>query len=508
MGLDFVRLDHAAKVYVASGNLPTYPQLLGNAAVVSDRLVEEDLFTSALVYRFVCKVREPRLGAERFMRPEISGVREEQLRHLDARGIVRRGSEVDFGDILVGKVSPRGTGDMTAEEIVLAAIFGGAFEDVMKDDSLLYHFRDRGIVCGTRLKARRRARCEQCGEVAAAATAPKVCPYCNGPVQTMAADDLPAGVQAQVVVEVLVRRELRVGDVLQDGKGRQLTVADIIPAGEMPQARKQRVDVLLGAGSTFHLHRKHVLRDPSESRATGRCEGRGDELRLEKLTVRFEKKCVARSTGAYGLISQMPVASGTRSGGQWVRMDMLQELWRQGYAMNALEMVSVKCDAIEGRKLAYEALTKGMPVALGAPETTRRFGTLLRALCHSTSFRTVSGEEKAFTDDDLGDVDALLVKGASRGDIKSWSYGEVKSPKMFNYRTYRPVEDGLFCERIFGPERDWECGCGRVPRHAVQGHRLRPVRGQGDPQHRPAIAIRAHRTRQARVALLVLPRAR
>lgn len=63
--------------------------------------------------------------------------------------------------------------------------------------------------------------------------------------------------------------------------------------------------------------------------------------------------------------------------------------------------------------------------------------------------------------DRINDYGAVRISLASPGDIRSWSFGEVKKPETINYRTYRPEKDGLFCERIFGPEKDWECACGK-----------------------------------------------
>ena len=62
---------------------------------------------------------------------------------------------------------------------------------------------------------------------------------------------------------------------------------------------------------------------------------------------------------------------------------------------------------------------------------------------------------------DTDDFDAIRVGLASPEMIRSWSFGEVKKPETINYRTYRPEKDGLMCEKIFGPEKDWECSCGK-----------------------------------------------
>jgi DNA-directed RNA polymerase subunit beta' len=63
--------------------------------------------------------------------------------------------------------------------------------------------------------------------------------------------------------------------------------------------------------------------------------------------------------------------------------------------------------------------------------------------------------------DRVNDYGSVKITLASPNDIRSWSFGEVKKPETINYRTYRPERDGLFCERIFGPERDYECACGK-----------------------------------------------
>src|SRR5207247_441512 len=63
--------------------------------------------------------------------------------------------------------------------------------------------------------------------------------------------------------------------------------------------------------------------------------------------------------------------------------------------------------------------------------------------------------------DRINDYGSVRIQLASPNDIRSWSFGEVKKPETINYRTYRPEKDGLFCERIFGPERDYECACGK-----------------------------------------------
>ena len=82
--------------------------------------------------------------------------------------------------------------------------------------------------------------------------------------------------------------------------------------------------------------------------------------------------------------------------------------------------------------------------------------------------------------------DAIKIGIASPEMIRQWSYGEVKKPETINYRTLKPERDGLYCERIFGPTKDWECHCGKYKKITLQGQDLRPLRrgshqGQGAP---------------------------
>lgn len=72
-----------------------------------------------------------------------------------------------------------------------------------------------------------------------------------------------------------------------------------------------------------------------------------------------------------------------------------------------------------------------------------------------------AGKKKGFSTVNFNDFDAIRLSVASPEEIRSWSYGEVRKPETINYRTFKPERDGLFCERIFGPVRDWECACGK-----------------------------------------------
>ena len=70
---------------------------------------------------------------------------------------------------------------------------------------------------------------------------------------------------------------------------------------------------------------------------------------------------------------------------------------------------------------------------------------------------------------ELGNFDVIRISLASPQQILEWSYGEVNKPETINYRTLKPERDGLFSERIFGPEKDWECSCGKYKRERYKG---------------------------------------
>ena len=94
---------------------------------------------------------------------------------------------------------------------------------------------------------------------------------------------------------------------------------------------------------------------------------------------------------------------------------------------------------------------------------------------------------------DVNDFDAIKISLASPEEIRSWSYGEVTKPETINYRTLKPEHGGLFCERIFGPSRDWECYCGKYKADPLQGRDLRQVRRGSGALEGPPRADGPHR---------------
>jgi hypothetical protein len=208
-----------------------------------------------------------------------------------------------------------------------------------------------------------------------------------------------------------------------------------------------------------------------------------------KLHHLVDDKIHARATGPYSLITQQPLGGKARFGGQRFGEMEVWALEAYGAANILQELLTVKSDDVDGRTKIYEAMVKnenilepGTPVSFGvlcneikglglnielhkrgtAEEIARR----LIAEHRTRNCRTPDPQPRGLTMvetiyDKINDYASVTIRLASPEDIRSWSFGEVKKPETINYRTYRSERDGLFCERIFGPEKDWECACGK-----------------------------------------------
>ncbi len=424
--------------------------VVGNAVAVAEWVVEEGLFTSKLPVQLSESFREGQLGRER-LTCHIPDAPSQQLSKLDPRGIIRSGSEVGVGDPLVGKRVPNDNKGFTAADMLFHSIFGEPATHE-RDASLYWEALDPGQVISARLLARRRYQCSHCGDVGLYEKG-TTCPYCGGRLTGRTKDNLPQGMAIQVEVEAVIRRPLRVGDVLVDDQGCRAVVARIVRRSEVPAGMGKRVAIWAHPDSPLsaRLPRK------------GKHHPRQGEIPLRKATLRQEDKLVARGCGgAYGLISHTPliIRDSFRSA-QKLERKTVHALLRAGFRHNLAEMLTIKSDAIAGRLQAYEALVKGEDVAIAFPESGNRLIQMLRALGLVAVLRTADGDELALDQATRAEDLSLQVRLANSRDVRSWSFGEVKKPETLNYRTYRPEKDGLFCERIFGPERDWECACGK-----------------------------------------------
>lgn len=391
-----------------------------DAILISESLVKKDLFTSVHIQRFEVEVRATKLGMEEITR-EIPNVGEEALAHLDEKGIVTLGSEVKPGDILVGKVTPKGETELPAEEKLLRAIFGDKARD-MRDTSLRVPPGETGTVIAVRTFSREKG------------------------------DELPPGVHELVRVYLAQLRKISIGDKLAGRHGNKGVVAKILPEEDMPYLPDgtpvevilnplgvpsrmnigQIFELLLGHAGKL-LGKKYELQPFDESveenasiklveeelrkaaaeagipwlDATGKVELRDGRtgkpfgrkiavgyMYLMKLIHLVDDKMHARSTGPYSLITQQPLGGKAQFGGQRFGEMEVWALEAYGSAYTLQELLTVKSDDVLGRSRVYEAILKGKPMGKpGIPESFKVLIKELRSLALDVKTLTKDGKE-------------------------------------------------------------------------------------------------------------------
>ena len=364
-----------------------------DAIVISDRLVRDDLFTSIHIEKHEIESRDTKLGPEEITR-DIPNVGEESLKDLDEEGIVYIGAEVRPGDILVGKITPKGETELTAEERLLRAIFGEKAREV-KDSSLRLPHGERGKVVEVR-EFRRELN-----------------------------DDLQPGVNRLVRVSVAQKRKISVGDKMAGRHGNKGVIAKILPAEDMPYLPDGTpVDIILNPlgvpsrmniGQILETHLGWALHEKGLKAATavfdgateqeiqaGAARGRparsGGKIDLRdgrtgetfdrpitvgyiymlKLHHLVEDKIHARSTGPYSLITQQPLGGKAQFGGQRFGEMEVWALEAYGAANILQELLTVKSDDVLGRVQTYEAIVKGEEIQ--PPRVPESFKVLIKEL--------------------------------------------------------------------------------------------------------------------------------
>jgi len=363
-----------------------------DAIVISDRLVRDDLFTSIHIEKHEMEARDTKLGPEEITR-DIPNVGEESLKDLDEEGVVYIGAEVRPGDILVGKITPKGETELTAEERLLRAIFGEKAREV-KDSSLRLPHGERGKVVEIREFSRENN------------------------------DDLQPGVNRLVRVSVAQKRKISVGDKMAGRHGNKGVIAKILPAEDMPFLPDGTpVDIILNPlgvpsrmniGQILETHLGWALHEKGETAATavfdgateeqiraelieaglpedGKIElrdGRSGEAFDRAITVGYiymlklhhlvEDKIHARSTGPYSLITQQPLGGKAQFGGQRFGEMEVWALEAYGAANILQELLTVKSDDVLGRVQTYEAIVKGEEIQ--PPRVPESFKVLIKEL--------------------------------------------------------------------------------------------------------------------------------
>lgn len=365
---------------------------MDDAIIISNRLVQDDELTSVNIKDYMVEVRETKLGDEQITR-DIPNVSEHSLRHLDENGIVQIGSEVKAGDVLVGKITPKGEQELSSEERLLRAIFGEKAKDV-RDTSQRMNNTGGGKVVGVRIFSRE------------------------------SGHELKAGVLKQIQIFVAQSRKISVGDKIAGRHGNKGVIAQILPVEDMPFMEDGTpIDVILNPlgvpsrmniGQLFETHlgmaakalgykvatppfngvSDKVISDELEKAGFARdgkvqlIDGRTGEKFEERTTVGImhmiklhhmvSDKIHARSTGPYTMVTQQPLGGKAQNGGQRFGEMEVWALEAYGAATTLQEMLTIKSDDVYGRAKAYESIIKDEPIV--GPKLPESFNVLVKEL--------------------------------------------------------------------------------------------------------------------------------
>lgn len=367
-----------------------------DAIIISERLVRDDVYSSIHIEDYIIDVRETKLGSEEITN-DIPNIGEEKLKNLDEEGIIRIGAEVSSGDILVGKITPKGETELSAEEKLLRAIFGEKAKDV-RDSSLYLEHGEHGKVVDIKIFSREEG------------------------------DKLQAGVIKSIQVSVANLRKIQVGDKIAGRHGNKGVISIIVPVEDMPHMEDgTQVDIILsplGVVSRMNLGQlleTHLglaaktlgykvasppLNGISEDRIREELkkagfpedgkltlyDGKSGEAYSNKVTVGYkyilklnhmvEDKIHQRSIGPYSLITQQPLGGKAQFGGQRFGEMEVWALEAYGAAHCLQEILTIKSDDVPGRSKAYEAIIKGEQIKnLNIPESFNVLVRELKGLC-------------------------------------------------------------------------------------------------------------------------------
>ena len=389
-----------------------------DAILLNERLVKEDVFTSIHIEEYETEARDTKLGPEEITR-DIPNVGEDTLKDLDEDGVIRIGAEVKSGDYLVGKVTPKGETELTAEERLLRAIFGEKAREV-RDTSLKVPHGEAGIIVDVKTFTRQ-----------------------NG-------DELAPGVTKVVRVYIAQKRKISVGDKMAGRHGNKGVVSRILPEEDMPFLPDGTpLDIVLNPlgvpsrmniGQVLEVHLGYAahalgwkvatpifdganekdiretlkLAGLSEDGKTVLYDGRTGEAFDNLVTVGYpyflklhhlvDDKIHARSTGPYSLVTQQPLGGKAQFGGQRFGEMEVWALEAYGAAYTLQEILTVKSDDVTGRVKTYEAIVKGHNVPKpGVPESFKVLVKELQSLCLDVRVLDAQGEEIELKDEDEDD---------------------------------------------------------------------------------------------------------
>ena len=425
-----------------------------DAVLLNERLVMDDVYTSIHVEEYECDARDTKLGPEEITR-DIPGVGDDALKYLDERGIISVGAEVRSGDILVGKVTPKGETDLTAEERLLRAIFGEKAREV-RDTSMKVPHGESGIVVDVKVFTREQG------------------------------DELSPGVNMVVRCYIAQKRKISVGDKMAGRHGNKGVVSRILPREDMPYLPDGTpLDIVLNPlgvpsrmniGQVLEVHLGYaahqlgwkvatpIFNGANETEIMDLLEGSG--LRRDGKSVLYDgrtgrpfdnpvtvgyvyflklhhlvdDKIHARSTGPYSLVTQQPLGGKAQFGGQRFGEMEVWALEAYGAAYTLQEILTVKSDDVTGRVRTYEAIVKGQNVPNpGVPEAFKVLVKELQSLCLDVRVLDEKGEEIELKNDDdeddfrfrdvedyRSDDDEILSSGYSIEDVEEPDGGTVE----------------------------------------------------------------------------------
>ena len=476
-----------------------------DAVLLSERLVQDDVYTSIHIEEYEAEARDTKLGPEEITK-DVPGVGDEALKDLDERGIIRIGAEVRAGDILVGKVTPKGETELTAEERLLRAIFGEKAREV-RDTSLKVPHGEYGIIVDAKVFTRE-----------------------NG-------DELSPGVNQAVRIYIAQKRKISVGDKMAGRHGNKGVVSRVLPVEDMPFLPNGRpLDIVLnplgvpsrmniGQVLEIHLslaaaalgfnvstpifdganekdiqdtlelandyvnmewdafsekykdillpevyqyleeHLDHrelwkgvdIARDGKVQLRDGRTgepfDGRTTigHMHYLKLHHLVDDKIHARSTGPYSLVTQQPLGGKAQFGGQRFGEMEVWALEAYGASYTLQEILTVKSDDVIGRVKTYEAIIKGDNIPEpGIPESFKVLLKELQSLGLDVRVLSEDGSEVHIMEtSDYGDTDLRhVIEGDSRGRRDEESFGkhgytkqEFSGEELVNVEEDEDMED-------------------------------------------------------------------
>ena len=433
-----------------------------DAMLISEELVREDVFTSIHIEEYECEARDTKLGPEEITR-DIPNVSEDALKDIDERGIIRIGAEVRSGDILVGKVTPKGETELTAEERLLRAIFGEKAREV-RDTSLRVPHGEAGIIVDVKVFTRE-----------------------NG-------DDLSPGVNELVRCYIAQKRKISVGDKMAGRHGNKGVISRVLPEEDMPFLPDGRplqiclnplgvpsrmnigqvLEVHLGwAASALGWHIATPVFDGATETDIEDClekagynrngktvlrDGRtGEEFDNEvtvgimyilKLAHLVDDKIHARSTGPYSLVTQQPLGGKAQFGGQRFGEMEVWALEAYGAAHTLQEILTVKSDDVVGRVKTYEAIVKGENIPEpGVPESFKVLIKELQALCLDVKVLNDNNQEVKFKElaEDDDEIEVLEVNMEGTEDSTT---EEAKEEKGEAYIPAEEIDEEIDYENI------------------------------------------------------------